>query len=279
MELIYECPLVFFSDGSYAVRELLQGLVVSRKSRFALFIVVEGLWSYPSGSNFCSFGLVCHPLQAVHVRFESLIGEFAIGTIIHTEVDGHGGRFMQQDIASEPGVAADGAITTDTDVAEGDFPVGKTGDCPHLDVIRVEVLFGDTVTDHDDSVPVTEEEVFGKDGVGSKTGDQCEAECLEVFFHRRFRWVGNSLGGVLQDCVNLSRSYGGHVVATDVDKALACEFSYPSSATDLRMFSTDFASWMRKNPISGKRVLVSESPVQIGCWKRTSPEPSECSRR
>ena len=124
------------------------------------------------------------------------------------------------------------------------------------------MLFGDTVTDHDDSVPVTEEEVFGKDGVGSKTGDQCEAECLEVFFHRRFRWVGNSLGGVLQDCVNLSRSYGGHVVATD-----------------LRMFSTDFASWMRKNPISGKRVLVSESPVQIGCWKRTSPEPSECSRR
>ena len=137
MELIYECPLVFFRDGSYTVREFFQGLVVSSKSRFALFVVVEGLWSYPSGSNVGSFGLVCHPLQAVHVRFECLLGEFAIGTIIHAEVDGHCGRFMQQDIASEPRVTADGAITTDTNVSEGDFPAGKTGDGPHFDVIRV----------------------------------------------------------------------------------------------------------------------------------------------
>ena len=83
----------------------------------------------------------------------------------------------------------------------------------------------------------------------------------EIQVGRGFSWRR------LQDCVNLSRSDGGHVVATDIDKALACEFSYPSSATDLRMFSMDFASWMRKDPISGKRVLVSELPVQIGCWK------------
>jgi hypothetical protein len=36
----------------------------------------------------------------------------------------------------------------------------KSRDRPHLDIVRVKVLLGDAVTDHDHPIPVAKEEVL-----------------------------------------------------------------------------------------------------------------------
>jgi hypothetical protein len=68
---------------------------------------------------------------------------------------------MEQDIAGESRVSTDGSISTNPYVSKSDFPSWKSSYGPHLDIIRVEVLFGDAISDHHHAIPIAKEEVLG----------------------------------------------------------------------------------------------------------------------
>ena len=125
VELIDEGPVVLFGDRFHTIGEFFEGLIVSGQRCGSLFVVIEGLGGNPSGPNVCPFGLIGHALQAVHVGFEGLFREFAVATVVHTEVDRHCGGFVKEDIAGEARVSARGAISPDADIAEGDFQIGR----------------------------------------------------------------------------------------------------------------------------------------------------------
>jgi hypothetical protein len=99
------------------------------------------------------------PFEPLEVGLKDLFVERFVAAVVHAGIDGERRGLVRDHVALEPAVAARRAVAADADISEGKLAFGEAADTPGLDIIAVQVLFGDAVAhDDDDDVAVFEEE-------------------------------------------------------------------------------------------------------------------------
>lgn len=106
MKLIDVEPTVFLCRGFHSFAKSFQRSVVAREGRRSRLWAIERLRCDPRGAHVCLLGLVSHPLQTIDVGLEDFIAEGTVLPVVHPEVNRHGRRVMDDDVALEPRVAA-----------------------------------------------------------------------------------------------------------------------------------------------------------------------------